>query len=111
VTKGAYIKVTVKYGLIRLLSTTADLCEQAETNFNMSCPFAPGKISVTKSVDLPAVIPPVRGLVFSHPAMMLTCYKGTYTVFGDAYSDDDEQITCLEAVVNFARPGLWEEEL
>lgn len=37
---------------------------------------------------------------------MLTLYKGTYNVLGDVYSDDDEQITCLKASVNFPRPGL-----
>lgn len=59
ITEGAYIKVVVKYGLIQLFSTTADLCEQSASLFNPSCPLEPGKIQVTKSVDLPSVIPPV----------------------------------------------------
>ncbi|EGR51806.1 uncharacterized protein TRIREDRAFT_45085 [Trichoderma reesei QM6a] len=88
ITKGAYVKVTVKYGLIQLLSTTADLCEQLG-NVDLTCPLEEGQMTITKSVDLPTAIPP-----------------GTYNVFADVYSDDDEQITCLKATVNFPRPGL-----
>ncbi|OAQ96684.1 hypothetical protein LLEC1_02206 [Akanthomyces lecanii] len=89
---GAYVKVTVKYGLIQLLSTTADFCEQLG-NVDMKCPLEAGQLTVTKSVDLPSVIPP-----------------GTYNVFADVYSDDDEQISCMKASVNFPRPSLGLEE-
>jgi len=88
ITKGAYVQLTVKYGLIKLLSTTADLCEQLG-NVDLSCPLEPGKMTLTKSVDLPSAIPP-----------------GTYNVLADVYSADDEHITCLTATVNFPRPGL-----
>ncbi|UKZ73604.1 hypothetical protein TrVFT333_001252 [Trichoderma virens FT-333] len=83
VTQGAYVKVTVKYGLIQLLTTTADLCEQLG-NVDLSCPLETGKMTITKSVDLPSAIPP-----------------GTYNVLADVYSADDEKITCLKATVNF----------
>ncbi|KAH6607765.1 putative phosphatidylglycerol/phosphatidylinositol transfer protein precursor [Trichoderma cornu-damae] len=86
--KGAYVKLTVKYGLIQLLSTTADLCEQLG-NVDLSCPLESGTLTVTKSVDLPSAIPP-----------------GTYNVLADVYSADDEPITCLKASVNFPRPSL-----
>jgi hypothetical protein len=56
--KGAYVLLQVKYGLIRLISTKADLCEQIE-NVDLECPIEEGKLSVTKSVELPAEIPPV----------------------------------------------------
>ncbi len=59
IAKGAYVKLTVKYGLIQLISTTADFCEQA-ANVNLSCPLQSGKITITKSVDMPSAIPPVR---------------------------------------------------
>ncbi|RFU73150.1 phosphatidylglycerol phosphatidylinositol transfer [Trichoderma arundinaceum] len=88
VAKGAYVKVVVKYGLIQLLATTADLCEQLG-NVDLSCPLEPGKMTITKSVDLPSAIPP-----------------GTYNVLADVYSEDDEKITCLKATVNFPRPSL-----
>lgn len=41
ITKGAYAKITVKYGLIQLLSTT-DVCEQLG-NVDLSCPIEDGK--------------------------------------------------------------------
>lgn len=48
----------VKYGLIKLLSTTADLCEQIK-EVDMECPIKAGETKITKEVDLPAQIPPV----------------------------------------------------
>ena len=56
--EGAYVLLTVKYGLIKLISTTADLCEQIK-NVDLECPIKEGELSITKSVDLPAEIPPV----------------------------------------------------
>ena len=55
---GAYVVLQVKYGLIRLISTTASLCEQIK-NVDMECPIEPGILTITKSVDLPKEIPPV----------------------------------------------------
>ena len=55
---GAYVLLQVKYGLIRLISTTADLCEQI-TNVDLTCPIEKGDLAITKSVALPAEIPPV----------------------------------------------------
>lgn len=55
---GAYAKVVVKYGLIQLLSTTVDFCEQTQ-NVDLNCPLEPGKMVITKSIDMPSVIPPV----------------------------------------------------
>ncbi|ERS98931.1 phosphatidylinositol/phosphatidylglycerol transfer protein [Sporothrix schenckii 1099-18] len=93
ISKGAYVNLQVKYGLIRLISTTADLCEQIE-NVDLKCPIEKGLISITKSVDLPREIPP-----------------GKYTVLADAYTVDDEPITCLTATVTFARDGSVSVEL
>jgi len=81
--KGAYVELQVKYGLIRLVSTKADLCEQV-SNVDLECPIQKGKAVITKDVDLPKEIPP-----------------GKYTVFADAYTVDDRKIVCLEATVQF----------
>ncbi|KAK2041554.1 ML domain-containing protein [Colletotrichum somersetense] len=83
--KGAYVLLQVKYGLIRLISTKADLCEQIE-NVDLECPIEKGTLSITKSVELPAEIP-----------------SGKYTVFADVYTGDDVPITCLTAQVVFSR--------
>jgi len=87
VTEGAYVKLAVKYGLITLLRQTADLCSSAE-EVDLKCPIEKGELTLTKEVKLPGTIPP-----------------GKYTVTADVYSDDDEQITCLTAVVEFKRDG------
>lgn len=83
--QGAYVRLQVKYGLIKLLSTTADLCEQIQ-NVDMECPIQKGKTTITKEVEMPAQIPP-----------------GKYTVVADVFSADDEPITCLTATVIFAQ--------
>lgn len=55
---GAYVKLVVKYGLITLITTTADLCEQLG-NVDLSCPLEEGEMIVKKEVELPKTIPPV----------------------------------------------------
>ncbi|KAM5348338.1 hypothetical protein ACJ41O_008162 [Fusarium nematophilum] len=83
--EGAYVLLTVKYGLIRLISTKADLCEQIG-NVDLECPVEAGDLEITKTVDLPAEIPP-----------------GKYTVLADVFTVEDVQITCLTAAVTFSR--------
>ncbi|KFY60497.1 hypothetical protein V496_05315 [Pseudogymnoascus sp. VKM F-4515 (FW-2607)] len=81
--EGAYVVLQVKYGLIKLLSTTADLCEQIK-EVDLECPLKAGQTKITKEVDLPSQIPP-----------------GKYTVTADVFTKDDRQITCLSATVQF----------
>ncbi|KAL8709298.1 MAG: hypothetical protein Q9220_005891 [cf. Caloplaca sp. 1 TL-2023] len=82
VDKDAYINLSVKYGLITLVNTKADLCEQMK-EVDETCPLNGAK-EFTKEVSLPKEIPP-----------------GKYTVLADAYTKDDEKVTCLKAVVQF----------
>jgi len=84
VQEGAYVVLQVKYGLIRLVNTKADLCEQV-SNVDLECPIKKGPIKLTKEVELPQEIPP-----------------GKYTVFADVYNYDEKKITCLSATVVFA---------
>jgi len=86
--EGAYVNLQVKYGYIRLINTQADLCKEMK-NVELECPIEKGKISITKSVDLPKEIPP-----------------GKYTVLADVFSKDDEHITCLTATVIFGKKSL-----
>lgn len=58
VSEGAYIVLQVKYGLIRLVNTEADLCEQV-SNVDLTCPIKKGKTTIVKDVELPKEIPPV----------------------------------------------------
>ena len=57
--EGAYANFEVKYGFIKLLTGTADLCEKA-AEVNLKCPIEPGEVNVQKIVELPSQIPPVR---------------------------------------------------
>lgn len=78
---GAYVEVEVKYGLIRLLRQTLDLCEQTE-KVDLACPIKEGEVSLERVVELPQAIPP-----------------GRYTVNARVFTEDDRQITCLVAKV------------
>ncbi|KAL8702473.1 MAG: hypothetical protein Q9201_004345 [Fulgogasparrea decipioides] len=82
VEQDAYINLTVKYGLITLISTQADLCEQMK-EVDETCPLEGAK-DFTKEVMLPKKIPP-----------------GKFAVLADVYTKDDERVTCLKADVHF----------
>lgn len=49
----------VKYGLITLINQERDACDTIE-QADLKCPLKKGELSLTKDVDLPAQIPPVR---------------------------------------------------
>ncbi|KAF7549219.1 hypothetical protein G7Z17_g6529 [Cylindrodendrum hubeiense] len=87
--EGAYVLLTVKYGLIRLISTKADLCEQIG-NVDLECPVEAGDLEIIKTVELPNEIPP-----------------GKYSVLADVFSAEDVQITCLSANVVFSRSSSF----
>ena len=59
--EGAYVKLEVKYGYIKLINQQIDLCENAG-QIDLKCPVAAGDIIITKDVDLPKAIPPVSSL-------------------------------------------------
>jgi len=85
VEEGAYVNLQVKYGLIRLVNTQADLCEQVQ-NVDMSCPLKEGETRVRKDVAIPAQVPP-----------------GKYGVVADVFNSKDEPIICLTAQIEFPR--------
>jgi len=58
VEEGAYANFEVKYGFIKLLSGTADLCEKA-AEVDLQCPIEKGQVKFQKVVELPSQIPPV----------------------------------------------------
>lgn len=58
VTKGAYVEVSVKYGLITLIRETLDLCDHVK-EVELECPIEEGKLTLTKVVKIPPQIPPV----------------------------------------------------
>jgi hypothetical protein len=61
--EGAYALFEVKYGFIKLLSGTADICEKA-LEVDLECPLKEGEIiKVLKTVSLPSRIPPVYSVL------------------------------------------------
>lgn len=57
--KGATVNLEVKWGLITLIKQTVDLCDELK-NVDLECPLEKGEMVLTKEVDLPKQIPPVR---------------------------------------------------
>lgn len=80
---GAYVDVDVRYGFIRLIHQTFNLCEEVE-KVDLECPIKKGQQLISKLVEIPNEVPP-----------------GKYVVNARAYSKDDELITCLTATVEF----------
>lgn len=80
---GAYVEVDVRYGFIKLVHETFDICEEI-TKVDMECPIEAGQQVIMKEVEIPAEVPP-----------------GKYTVVARAYTKDDEFITCLSGTVEF----------
>ena len=57
--------VEVKYGYIKLLHKTLDLCENAG-QVDLECPVKSGEMTLTKEIGLPKQIPPVSALITSN---------------------------------------------
>lgn len=57
--KGSKMHLQVKYGLITLINQERDACDTIE-QADLKCPLKKGELSLTKDVDLPREIPPVR---------------------------------------------------
>lgn len=68
--EGAKVHIQVKYGLITLINQETDLCEQVG-QVDLECPLKKGELELTKDVDLPREIPPVRLL----SAALRTCVE------------------------------------
>ncbi|KAK9370986.1 ML domain-containing protein [Lipomyces kononenkoae] len=82
---GSFVELEVRYGFIRLVKETIDLCEQL-ANADRPCPLEKGTIKFSKTVELPNEIPP-----------------GKYNVIARAYKEDYQMIACLTASVEFPR--------
>ena len=61
--EGSKMHLQVKYGLITLINQERDACDTIE-QADLKCPLKKGELSLTKDVDLPREIPPVR-----HPVL------------------------------------------
>ncbi|KIO16643.1 hypothetical protein M407DRAFT_184484, partial [Tulasnella calospora MUT 4182] len=79
--------VTVKLGLVKLLSKRFDICEEAEkANAEIQCPVEQGYHKVVQTVELPKEIP-----------------RAKFQVDVLAYSVDDEDLLCAKIKVDFMK--------
>ncbi|KAJ1661143.1 Phosphatidylglycerol/phosphatidylinositol transfer protein [Dispira simplex] len=98
--EGSIVKITVKYGFIKLLTKQYQLCDLVK-EINQTCPIQPGQLSFTKEVDIPGEIP-----------------GGIFTVYAEAFDAQSslvhhrvsdypavatfgKRITCVNAQVTF----------
>lgn len=79
---GAYVDVVVTYGFIILINKRYDLCELVP-EVDLECPVQKGLLSLSKTVEIPAEVPP-----------------GEYTVQARAYNADDTLLSCLTATID-----------
>ncbi|KAI0715204.1 ML domain-containing protein [Earliella scabrosa] len=92
ITDGAYADVVVKTGPIKILQKEFDVCEEARNaNASIQCPVEKGTHKVVQSVTLPKEIPPAK-----------------FTVNIRGYTDDDEDMLCMDLMMDFRlRPGSF----
>ncbi|KIK71085.1 hypothetical protein GYMLUDRAFT_235459 [Collybiopsis luxurians FD-317 M1] len=89
--EGATADVTVKLGLIKLLTKKFDVCEEARNaNASIQCPVEEGDYVVEQTVDLPKEIPPAKFKV---------------SVRGLTAEEDD--LMCLDLEIDFTKKLLW----
>ncbi|KAG0708943.1 ML domain-containing protein [Suillus ampliporus] len=85
--EGAYAEVVVKLGLIKLLSKTFDICEEARgANTTIQCPVEEGDYTVVQTVALPKEIPQAK-----------------FKVSVRGYTADEDDMLCLDLEVNFMK--------
>ncbi len=79
--------MTVKIGLIKLLSRRFDVCQEAkENNAEVQCPIKPGEYDISQTVALPREIPPAK-----------------FNVHVTGSTQEDLDLLCLDLSINFMR--------
>jgi hypothetical protein len=78
------VKMRVGGSSIPMVNEKQDLCDLLESNDGRECPIEEGNITFTTNITLPEEIP-----------------KATYSVRANFYNEEKDQITCLEATIDF----------
>ncbi|KAG0134423.1 phosphatidylinositol transfer protein [Tuber indicum] len=84
VSQGAHVDVTVKYGLITLMKKSLNICDHVD-ELGLECPIDQGKLTLTKVIDIPKLIPP-----------------GKYTLKCNVAIAGDKPMTCLTGTIAFS---------
>ncbi|KZT43803.1 hypothetical protein SISSUDRAFT_1057339 [Sistotremastrum suecicum HHB10207 ss-3] len=84
---GSEADVAVKLGLLKLLTRTFDLCEEArENDAEVQCPIEAGYYEVSQTVALPKEIPPA-----------------VFSVDLSAYTAEGDDLLCLKLKIDFRK--------
>ncbi|KAI6047568.1 ML domain-containing protein [Pisolithus marmoratus] len=84
---GSYADVTVKLGLVKLLTKRFDICDEARAaNASVQCPVEKGHYTVVQTVKLPKEIPQAK-----------------FSVSVRGYTVDEDDMLCLDLKVDFMR--------
>ncbi|GAA5887664.1 hypothetical protein JCM16303_003719 [Sporobolomyces ruberrimus] len=87
---GTYADVTVKLGLIKLLTKQFDVCQELDNaNATLRCPISAGTHTITQTVALPREIP-----------------RAKFQVDALVYTQDEEPAACINLWINFLVPDL-----
>ncbi|EJD48124.1 hypothetical protein AURDEDRAFT_113020 [Auricularia subglabra TFB-10046 SS5] len=92
--EGAYVVVTVKLGLVKVVTQRVDICQQLrESSDDVQCPVEPGEYNVETVVPIPGVAP-----------------MGKYKIETRGYSADgldEPDLTCVDIALQLrpVRPG------
>ena len=78
------VKIRVGGSSVPFITEEQDLCDLLKSNVGEECPIEKGNITFTRNITLPEEIP-----------------KATYLVRADVYDENKDQITCLEATIDF----------
>ncbi|KAM0786754.1 Phosphatidylglycerol/phosphatidylinositol transfer protein [Microbotryomycetes sp. NB124-2] len=86
--QGAYADVTVKLGLIKLLTKRFDVCDELDNaNSTLQCPIKPDEYSIEQTVALPAEIP-----------------RAKFQVSARVFNQDELPAACIDLWINFLLP-------
>ncbi|KNE54159.1 hypothetical protein AMAG_00156 [Allomyces macrogynus ATCC 38327] len=84
--QGAYVEMTVKLGIIKLLGKTYDFCDEAWLHPGLPCPIPTGHQVIRVEIDLPKEVPP-----------------SVFYIHALVYDAEDNDVACLNAKVDMRR--------
>ncbi|GAA5849302.1 hypothetical protein JCM8547_006508 [Rhodosporidiobolus lusitaniae] len=88
VDEGTYADITVKLGLIKLLTKRFDVCEELDkADAELQCPIKPNSYKITQTVALPAEIP-----------------RAKFQVSARVFTQEETPAACVDLWINFLVP-------
>ncbi|GAA5974483.1 hypothetical protein JCM11641_003246 [Rhodosporidiobolus odoratus] len=86
--EGTYADITVKLGLIKLLTKRFDVCDELDNaHADLSCPIQPDTYKITQTVALPKEIP-----------------RAKFQVAARVFTQEEAPAACVDLWINFLVP-------